>query len=330
MVSTKAYAGLGRVPVGIGAVLRGWDLTEDEYRNPERLPILDFCAMTERCRHDCFNCFTDKIKKTITLSQIKEVIDQAAEMGCRGINYLGEGEPTLDEDFLEILVYTGGKGIVPVVFTDGATRMRDRGFVRAVKQTGASVCPKCDSLINADYQNWVVGKPENFFDERNEALELLIEEGFNEVADDGTTRLGFDMILTRQNIHEVPIILPTCREQNIWIVFSFYIPAGRCRGGRFDADLAPTEEQKQWMRTLVREIDRLFGFVHPIYSNFATIRCLERLFIRGNGDVQPCPGNEAVIGDIRTDSLTELNRRVIERFPCHDPCKFDGHCLYRP
>ena len=32
-LSSQKYAGIGQVPIGIGAVLRGWDLTEEEKIN---------------------------------------------------------------------------------------------------------------------------------------------------------------------------------------------------------------------------------------------------------------------------------------------------------
>ena len=38
--SKKEYFGLGKVPTGIGAVLRGWDLTEEEFRDDFRLPVV--------------------------------------------------------------------------------------------------------------------------------------------------------------------------------------------------------------------------------------------------------------------------------------------------
>ena len=106
-ISPEEYFGIKQVPIGVGAILFGWD------GGPSS--VLDFRAMTGDCPHDCFHCFTDKRKKTLTLEEIKGVIDQAAEIasaghpnltdnsGFRGINYLGEGESTLDQDFFEII-----------------------------------------------------------------------------------------------------------------------------------------------------------------------------------------------------------------------------------
>ncbi len=329
-LTKKQYFELGSVPIGIGAVMKGWDITEAEYRNPGRLPVVDFRAMTGACPHDCFHCFTDKEKKTLSLRDIKSVIDQLAEHKTHSIDYLGEGEPTIDRDFFAIIEYTASRGIQPVIFTDAATRMRDRGFVRRVFDSRASVCPKCDSLFTPEYQNWVVGdKTRRYFDQRNEAIETLINQGFSEVHDDGTTRLGFDMVISSRNINEVERTLRYCRERNLWVVFSFYLPAGRSGSEKFDQSLVVSEEQKRLMREVVRRVDAEYGFDHPIWSNFATFPCVEFMQIYGDGRVSPCPGNETGIGNVRTDSIRSLEQRMLERFPCHNRSEFNGHCLYR-
>jgi MoaA/NifB/PqqE/SkfB family radical SAM enzyme len=328
--SGKEYIGLGSVPIGIGAILRGWDFTETEFRAPHRLPVVDFRAMTGECRHRCFHCFTERGKKTLTLPEIKRVIDEIADLGARSIDFLGEGEPTLDDDYFEILRYTSSKGVIPIVFTDAATRMRKVAFVQRTFDIGATVCPKCDSLFNPGYQNMVVGDSTGaYFEQRNEALELLVKEGFSAVKSDGTTRLGFDMVVSSLNIHEVPMTLEYCRQRNIWVAFSCYLPVGLSAKENFNRNLRPNEKQKHQMRLEILRIDAEFDFNHPVYSNFATGPCVERLQIFGDGRVSPCPGNETVIGNVRDQSIQDLHRTLLKRFPDHNPLAFDGHCLYR-
>lgn len=329
--SNISYFKIGRVPVGIGAALKGWNVTETVFRDRNRLHIVDFRAMTGECPHNCFHCFTDKQKKTLAREEIFRVIDQVAELGACTIDYLGEGETTIDPDFFPIIEYTTKKGIQPVIFTDAATKMRDRDFVRRTFDSGASVVVKCDSLFNPGYQNWVVGDlKDRYFQARNEAVELLIREGFNAVDQEGTTRLGFDMVVSRLNMDEVEKTLRYCREKNLWIVFAFYLPAGRSAGEDFDRTLPVTELEKQEIRSAIDRIDREFGFIHPICNNFGTMPCMELVQIFGDGSVSPCPGNETVIGNIKTHSIREILDSILRRFPAHDPASFDGHCLYRP
>lgn len=331
MKTKENYAWLGQVPIGIGAILKGWNILEKDFRDKSRLPIVDFRAMTNSCPHDCYHCFTDKNKKILSLEEIKRLISEIKNMGAYGINFLGEGEPTIDKDFFEIVEFTSSLGTIPIVFTDGATKLRNRDFVRRLKASGASVVPKCDSLFNPKYQNFVVGdKTNTYFDERNEAVKILIEEGFNEVSSDGSTRIGFDMVISSQNIHEVPKTLRYCRKNNIWIVFAFYLTSGRSAKIDFNKESIPSPKQIKEMQEIVLKIDRdEFGFNHLIWNNFATIGCVERLQIYGDGRVSPCPGNETVIGRIQDYSIKELNQMILSEFPLHNPCSFDGNCIYR-
>ena len=311
-LSRENYIGLGHVPLGIGAIIRGWNIEECDFRDPNTLPVVDFRAMTPECPHNCFHCFTEKMKKTLALREIKHVIDGIADMKAKAIDFLGEGEPTMDKDFFQIIRYTASKGIQPVVFTDAATKMRDSGFVRRLENSGTSVVPKCDSLWNPRYQNWVVGdKSGQYYKQRQEALELLMDEGFNKVKKDGTTRIGFDMVVCRKNMNEVERTLRFCRDNNLWIVFSFFLPTGRSGRQDFDKSLMLSEKQKHTLRERVRRIDRdEYGYDHPIYSNFATVPCVEFMQIYGNGKVSPCPGNETVVGSTRTHTVIELQRMI--------------------
>ncbi len=329
-LTEESYYGLGQVPIGIGAALKGWNVRDENFRDQSKLPVIDFRAMTSACSHDCYHCFTDKEMKTLTLDEIKDVIDQLAEMQTYAIDYLGEGEPTIDRDFFDIIEYTSLKGIQPVVFTDAALKMRDRKFVKRVYNSGASVLPKCDSLFNPDYQNWIVrDKTGKFFEQRNEALEILIEQGFNKVQEDGTTRLGFDMVISSKNIHEAEKHLRYCRENNLWIVFAMHLPAGRSGSEEFDKTLIPSKEQKKQLREMVKRVDQEYGFNHEIYNNFATAPCVEYMCIYGDGRVSPCVGNVTLIGNVREHTMKKINNRILKTFPCHDRNKFDGHCLYR-
>jgi MoaA/NifB/PqqE/SkfB family radical SAM enzyme len=323
-------------PNGIGAKLKGWDVPLKHYYS-DKLPVVDFRAFTEKCPLDCFHCFTNKNKKTLTLGEIKGVIDQLADMDTYAINYVGEGEPTIDRDFMEVVGYTSSKGIIPVVFTEASTRMGDRGFVREVKSLGASVVPKCDSLFNAQYQNWVVGdRTGKYFVQRNVAVSGLMEEGFNEVRDDGATRMGFDMVLSTKNMNEVGRTLRYCRDNNLWIVFSYYLPSGRSAMKSFDKSLTLSRDEKRVVSEEVKRIDSMeYSYDHPVLNNFLTCGCVEYMQIFGDGRVSPCPGNESVIGNVRKDTIKELKKKMTSRKLKRDWDKtrrdynFDGSCVYR-
>ncbi len=86
-----------------------------------------------------------------------------------------------------------------------------------------------------------------------------MEYGFNEVQEDGTTRLGFDMVISKRNIGEVEKTLRYCRDNNLFVVFAFYIPSGRCAKDDFDRSLMVDEKEKAevHLKEINKKIDEL-------------------------------------------------------------------------
>ncbi len=320
------------MPIGIGAVLKGRDSTEKEYRDPCKLPTVDVRFMTSACPHNCVHCFTGRKERKLSLLQIKQIIDKLTPFKPKGIELEGEGEPTIDPWFFDIIEYTSSKGIVPTVYTEAATKLRDRNFVKRLKKTKASICVKIDSFYNADYENKIVGdKTKKYFQQRNKAIKVLMKEGFNKVKTDGTTRLGFIMVISKKNLNEIPQILRFCRKNNIWIMFNTLLHTGKVLGSSFDEKLLVTEKEKAKYREIVRRIDENeFGFKHEKYTNFTTAPCVEFMLIHTDGTVSVCTGNLETVGNIITDSIPDLRKKLGVLFPNRDPTNFNGHCPFRP
>jgi len=80
--------------------------------------------LTERCNNNCVHCYINlpannekAQKKEITFEEIREVVDEAAEMGCLSWHLTG-GEPLLREDFSDIYLYLKRKGMRVTLFTN--------------------------------------------------------------------------------------------------------------------------------------------------------------------------------------------------------------------
>lgn len=80
--------------------------------------------LTERCNNNCVHCHInlpsddeEAKEKEITFEEIKEIADEAAEMGCLFWQLTG-GEPLLREDFSDIYLYLKRKGIIIALFTN--------------------------------------------------------------------------------------------------------------------------------------------------------------------------------------------------------------------
>jgi hypothetical protein len=80
-LTQENYFRLGQVPKGVGAVLDGRNILEEEFTNPKiARRVADLRVMTAACLHNCFHCFTDKLKVTLSLEDIKDIIDQLAAL----------------------------------------------------------------------------------------------------------------------------------------------------------------------------------------------------------------------------------------------------------
>ena len=312
-----------------GAMIKGLDISEERFRDTEKLPVVDFMSLTGACPHDCEFCFTNKHISSLSFSEHRYVIDQLAELGSYSIQLAGEGEPTFDKNFFKIVEYISSKGIIPLVYTEASTKLREKDFVQRLYDANASVFPKTNSIFNSERQNSVVRSYniDDYFTRRNEAIEMLMEVGFNEKRDDGLTRLGFALLMDEHNVDEAEKTLRYCRENNIYIMFDFYLPVGRTE----KTGNQEIKERRQ-LAELINGIDeREYGIVREqLFNNFITGPCKESFMIRGNGDIYVCPGNETIIGNIHSTSMKDAMNILEEKFPQHNRKKYSGNCPYRP
>ncbi len=86
-----------------------------------RTPIYVGLFVTQRCNLKCAYCFPDsphRKEKDPTLKEIFDIVDELYRIGTRYITILG-GEPTIRNDFDQIVDYITGKGILTEVGTNG-------------------------------------------------------------------------------------------------------------------------------------------------------------------------------------------------------------------
>jgi hypothetical protein len=77
--------------------------------------------MTGACNADCPICFTDRRRRPNELEpQVRDrVLREARELGARFVYIPGEGEPTIDRGFWQLLETCRASGLHAVIFTNG-------------------------------------------------------------------------------------------------------------------------------------------------------------------------------------------------------------------
>ena len=331
-------------PERLGYTMRGWDYTRAELAEAIRQHrMLNVAAelATNACPFNCSFCFTEhpgnpvgrkrRLANEMTLEERLKLIDHAAALGTRSINFVGAGEPTIDPNFWELLEGMAAREITPIVYTEGSLRLTKRDFVRRLYKLGATVVVKVNSLWNAQYQNSIVRGlgtktnllSENYTERRNQAIRLLIEEGFT---DCDPTRLAFDTIVCKQNVEEIPALHIYAREHNIFILLVGYLPSGRSSDGLHDA--LTRAEQFSVFEQIARIDKEYFGIDHCAEFPYAGgVPCSIRgtgVFVKITGNVFDCPGELISLGNIRQEPLDEIWRRAK---PISET--FDGKCAPR-
>ena len=87
------------------------------------LSHLDF-ELTERCNNDCIHCYinlpandVNAKNKELSLTKIKELLKEAASLGCLRVRFTG-GEPLLRDDFEGIYISARKLGMRVILFTN--------------------------------------------------------------------------------------------------------------------------------------------------------------------------------------------------------------------
>ena len=88
-----------------------------------RIPVRISLLVTKRCNLRCFYCYaTDTLNsrqvKEPSLAELKEIVDQIYNAGCRWICILG-GEPLIRDDIEEFVDYAHRKGMFLDITTNG-------------------------------------------------------------------------------------------------------------------------------------------------------------------------------------------------------------------
>lgn len=344
--------------------INGWNFSKSEIdeailaNNVLLNPSIDF---TNACNLNCSYCFIEdknslrKKRRTneLTLKESLEIIDDLAHLNARTINIVGAGEPTLYENFYEIIEYINKKGLTSVLFTNGLKLLSDKEMIPFLYKNNVSIILKYNSDYN-DLQDLIVGKSD-YTVNRNKVLNLLIDYKFNKSQ---TTRLGIDTIVFKGNFKELPNIHKWCRENNIFPISANFIPTGRTKDSRlqmhfFNKDYSESQikilneylqpishNDSIWLYNQNKIIDEkynIFWNQEIAYYNGGTCSQILGLYIDIEGNIWPCVArsfnrngrNEfGLLGNIRNgDSIESIwkNHPYIKKTRKN----FNGGCPYK-
>jgi radical SAM protein with 4Fe4S-binding SPASM domain len=290
--------------------IKGWNFSKEEVREAREKGklMMMYADMSSKCDLHCIYCQTKSGKALpgeLNLEERMDLIDQGKALGCKTIHIAGQGEPTIDPLFWRHVEYIHRQGIIPVIFTHGMHL--DKDAASQLYELNASVIVKVHSF-NEKNQDWMAGK-KGYTKNRDKTIQNLFDAGFNK---ENPTRVGIDVVITQQNIAEIPSIFRWARRNNVFPEIKTLLSAHRGASKFVKEKMQVKPEEVKKLHHNILEIDqREFGYTwvpKPPYVGWYCDLYYYHIYVNIFGDVMPCVGFvlQKPLGNIREKSLEEL------------------------
>ncbi|MFZ3207339.1 MAG: radical SAM protein [Geobacteraceae bacterium] len=325
--------------------IHGWLFSAEDIANANRdnrLLTLDF-ELGDVCPLKCIYCYRSydsrdndvpapRKKPLMDLTEWRRVVDEAKQLGVKSIKLIGGGEITEEKEFISCLEYIAERDITVVLFTAG-TVLGDDELCRSIHgigsmelatwlhdKIGASVFVKMDSL-DQELQDSIAGSS-GYALVRDRAYQLLKDVGFNK---HNPTRLGLEVNVGRQNVHEIMDIYALRTRDNVYEDVVTSMPCDTYyRNTNYDISI----EEKRDLYRKVYSYNKQHGIPYEKISPFiGGLECSQLgngLYVTNRGDVYHCPGSFEEIGNTKEESLVSIWSRFSEarKYQSHYFCPF--------
>ena len=287
---------------------------------------------TRKCNLRCTYCYSsagEALERELSSEELVAVIEQARQLGARRIVLLGGGEPLLFPAVREIIRHIDALGLSQAIFTNGICL--DEQLSRFLFDHRVTVAVKQNSFLPA-VQDELAGMTGAYAGIQR-GLRLLMESGYPDV----DHALCVQSVVCRTNRAEIVDMWIWARERGITPYFEALTGQGRAR--RHPHLTLSPEELQQVFRALSDVDRRRFGISwepRPPIAGFTCRRHLYSCVVNSQGFVQPCPGVDISVGNVREKPLSAILRgsRVIRDLrgiyqqidPACQACRFAGAC----
>jgi radical SAM protein with 4Fe4S-binding SPASM domain len=258
--------------------------------------------LSRACNLRCIYCYASSgqaLKNELTQEEIFKVIDQAAELGAQKIIVLGGGEPLMYPGLFKIIDYIISKGIQVDLFTNGT--LIDHDAAKRLFRRNVSISMKMNSR-NPEIQDELAGK-KGTFAAIEKGLQALRQAGYP----DENHTLGIETIVCRQNYDELVDLWRWARQRSIVPYIEIMTLQGRA------VDNKGLEVSPDKIRTLFEKLSEIdateFSRIWYPLPPLAASRCARHEYsctVTSVGDINPCPGVNIPIGNIRELPLREI------------------------
>ena len=216
---------------------------------PQHLKFfLNFIAITNACNFKCAVCAAhepgEEGNRFLSVDEVVRRAQAAWRGGARILHLIG-GEPTMHPELTTIVARLSRMGLRLAMASNGYRLGREPQLARSLKQAGLRrVCLQFDSLDEATLQNLHRAR----LAEKLAAVRNTLDAGLN---------LGFNAIVTRQNLAELPRLLEHHLQFGPRVKHMMFTAAAPV--GRFEVPASEAVDREKMVASLL-EIGPKYGF----------------------------------------------------------------------
>lgn len=334
-----------------------WTFSGEELREAikgERLLNVSL-DLSNECNLNCPYCYTAPAKSSqreqsigsLSFEEYKKIVIQLKEAGTKTINIIGAGEPTMYARFDELVEFISLQGIKVCIATNGILLASQNKRIDLLNEINATIILKVNSQ-NSHLQDLLVGR-NGYASIRDNTLKKLIGKGFNK---ETPTRLAINTLLIKPIYTELYDIFLFCRENNISLVASVYMPTGRTSGLVFQGKEAIpnnfnvmddlyqplAEDEIARILTQIKEYDSRNNITHALHPAYISgIACTQLLGVQidNRGKVWSCPArkllNQGKIEDKPFNTINTVDLLSIWKGDNSLQIRkvYNGECIYK-
>jgi radical SAM protein with 4Fe4S-binding SPASM domain len=290
-------------------------------------PLSVIWDITYKCNLKCKHCYlsaNEQKNNELELQEVKEIIDQLAEMKILSLNFLG-GEPLVRNDFPEILEYATQKNI-RISFSTNGVLVNDQLIAKLSEIEIYDVQISLDGL--EETHNNIRGLKTSF-QKATKAIKKLVASGI---------KVSISMAVNKLNLNEIK---PLIEHVISFGASSFkvipFLPAGQAMDNY--SLMLSKNEMKEFIKSIVKYKDefkeQIYIYTEDIYtwlvdksvpepssliSKTENISCsagMTQIVISPTGLVYACPFlHDFVVGDLQKETLHDIwfNSKILEKF----------------
>lgn len=250
-----------------------------------------------RCEHCSIDLVRHKDKKTLTIDNVKNIYDQADELGFSRTTISG-GEPTIFPDLDQLVEAIGPDRFWIQMDTNCISLTEDLVF--HLKEIGVDrIQPSLDSLIEAEH---------NEFRHSSVAYKKAIEAV--DIIKKADLGIFMQTVAGHTRIHSQEFLdyLKFFNDKGVGVFVSFAKPVGAW-SGKFDDCI--TRDDLKFMEELEKKYN-VFTHLTPGYGVNVERHCVasKNIFsITAHGEVLPCPYFYASMGNVVEESFKDIYER---------------------